>query len=411
MRLLHVSDWHLGATLGRLSREPDHVAVLDEIVDVATDFPPHLIVHTGDLFDGFRPSVEAMRLAMETLRRLAERAPVVVVAGNHDSRALFRLFDQILHLTGDQARIRFVADVVGHKDGPMTFPGDDGETLRLACIPFLHPNALVDVFATRPEGWTGKYADGIRALQDVLAAQLAAGFDPRRHINLYAAHLHVGGAVLARSERTVHVSENYAVDPESLPPASYAAFGHIHKPQKLPGLIPGRYAGSPIQIDYGEVDEQKSVVTVEARPGTSADVNTVPLSGGRPLVRLEGRFEELAARADDHRSPAIMAVTVVTDEPMSGLADRVAELFPKADLYQVHNRVINQRHTAVRPVTEDVADSDFRELFRGFLSEKEGLGGKLSDRLSSLFDRLLEAVESEQEPVLEEEAGIVGERN
>ncbi|MDP8928370.1 MAG: exonuclease SbcCD subunit D [Actinomycetota bacterium] len=411
MRLLHVSDWHLGATLGRLSREPDHAAVIDEIVGVAADFSPHLILHTGDLFDGFRPPVEAMRLAMDALRRLGEQAPVVVVAGNHDSRPLFRLFDQILRLNGGGARVRFVADVVGYECGPMTFPGDEGETLRLACIPFLHPNALVNVFATRPERWTGKYADGVRNLQDVLRAQLEAGFDPRRDINLYAAHLHVGGAVLARSERTVHVSESYAVDPESLPPVSYAAFGHIHKPQKLPGLIPGRYAGSPIQIDYGELGEQKSVVTVEARPGRSADVTTVPLSGGRPLVCLEGTLEQLAGVADDHRGPAIMAVTMVTDEPVRGLADKVAELFPKADLYQVHNRVINQRHTAVEPVTEDVAESDFRELFRGFLSEKEGLGPRLSGRLSMLFDRLLDAVESEQEPVLEEEALIGVEEN
>ena len=63
MRLLHVSDWHLGATLGRIRREPDHVEVLDEIIEIADSVEPHLVMHTGDLFDSVRPPVGSMRLA------------------------------------------------------------------------------------------------------------------------------------------------------------------------------------------------------------------------------------------------------------------------------------------------------------------------------------------------------------
>src|SRR5690606_19276038 len=112
----------------------------------------------------------------------------------------------------------FVADVVRPEHGGiLEFAGDGDERIRLAAMPFLHPNALVNVFETSPEAWTGKYADGVRTLQAMLARGLEDGFDPARDINLYAAHLHVGGAVLARSERVVHVSEQYAMDVESLP--------------------------------------------------------------------------------------------------------------------------------------------------------------------------------------------------
>jgi exonuclease SbcD len=222
-------------TLGRVSREVDHQAVLDEIVGIAADYRPHLVLHTGDLFDSARPPVDSMRLGLDALRRLADLAPVVVLAGNHDSRPLFRLFNQIIEFA-TAPRIRFVADVVRPGDGGiLEFPGDDDEVIRLACMPFLHPNALVDVIETPPEGWTGKYADSIRLLQDMYRRGFEIDYDNRRHINLYAAHLHVGGAVLAKSERAVHVSQDYAVDVEALPPVTYAAFGHIHKPQKLAG--------------------------------------------------------------------------------------------------------------------------------------------------------------------------------
>jgi exonuclease SbcD len=364
-----MSDWHLGVSLGRLSREPDLEKVIDEMVDIAEGYRPHLIVHTGDFFDGFRPPVEAMRLGFESLRRLSAFAPVVVIAGNHDSRPLFRLFAQILKLTG---------------------AGESDEVIRLACMPFLHPNMLVDVLDTRPEEWTGKYADGVRLLQDMQRRGLEKDYDPKKHINLYAAHLHVGGATLARSERTV------------------AAFGHIHKPQNLPGLVPGRYAGSPIQIDYGELDEQKSVVTVEARPGKAAQINRVDLSGGRNLVRLEGTLEELAAAAAARQEPCILTATVVTEEPTLGLVEEVAQLFPEADLHLVHNRVLTQEAAAVRPDGSAVEETDFRDQFREYLAGREGLG-TMADRLASHFDRLLDAVEAETEPILKEES-LIGDK-
>ena len=68
-----------------------------------------------------------------------------------------------------------------------------------------------------------------------------------------------------------------------MPPVSYAAFGHIHKPQPLPGTVIGRYAGSIIPIDFGEEGEQKGAVVVEATPGRAARVEFVSLAAGRPL--------------------------------------------------------------------------------------------------------------------------------
>lgn len=411
MKLLHVSDWHLGATLGRLRREPDHTQVLDEIVTIAESYEPHLVVHTGDLFDGVRPPVESMRLAFETLRRLAHLAPVLVIAGNHDSRPLFRLFNQILNLTQDDGAIRFIADVVRPEDGGiLEYPGDDGEVARIASVPFLHPNTLVDVFETDPKGWTGKYADGVRVLQEMYRRKLESDYDPAQHINLYAAHLHVGGSSLARSERVVHVSEDYAVDSESLPPVSYAAFGHIHKPQRLPGLVPGRYAGSPIQMDYGEMGEQKSVVTVELRPGKSARIETVDVSGGRPLLRLEGTWAELESQARRHPERAILTATVVTDEPEKDPSARIADLFPSADLLNVFNRVAGQEHRAVPADSVGESEPNFRDAFADYLQSRDGLGKRTTKRLVSLFNRLLDVVEAEEEPVLSEEASLaVGE--
>src|ERR687886_1273629 len=297
MRLLHVSDWHVGRATYRCSRVPDHDAALAETLTLARDTRPHLVLHTGDVFDGFRPGYAEMTFAIEALEELAALAPVVVLAGNHDSPALFRLFDR---LQGPEPRIRFL-DRVRPPDegGVLDLEGTEGEVVRLASLPFVHANRMVDRFED-PATWTATYSERIQRIEEALESGLAAGYDPSRHVLLFAAHLYVSGARYSGSERPLHVSEAYATRLERLPNVSYAAFGHIHLPQPLPRRgVTGRYAGSPIPLDFGEERERKEVVVVEAEPGRPAVVTPHRIEGGRPLRTLVGTIEEIAAVGPD----------------------------------------------------------------------------------------------------------------
>src|SRR5262249_32997418 len=145
--------------------------------------------------------------------------------------------------------------------------------------------------------WMTSYADRVDRIQRALAEGLTRGYDPARHVLVLAAHLFVTGARVSTSERPLTVSDVYATHAERLPPVSYAADGHVHRPQALPGRVPGRYAGSGVPIDFGELGERKEVVVVDAEPGRPARVEARPLCAGRPLVRLEGTLAEIEAKA------------------------------------------------------------------------------------------------------------------
>lgn len=390
MRLLHVSDWHLGASLGRVSRAPDHVRVLDEIVDIAQEFRPDLVIHSGDLFDRTRPPIDAMQLGAESLGRLAAIAPTVVVAGNHDSRALFRVLDTFQEISSDERRLWFIAE-----PQVLHFTGVEGESARLACMPFLHPNTLVDLLTDDPVSWTGTYSDGVRVLNRQLQAELEKDYESSRDILLHTAHLHIHDAKLGGTERTVHVSEDYATRVESLPPVSYAAFGHIHRPQKLPGgSVTGRYAGSPIPIDFGEHGEKKSVVTVELAPGRAARPKEVALSGGRALVRFEGTWKEFTERGPTVADGILKAI-VETELPDPELADKVAELCPHASIFEIANRVTSALDRPLLDVQDGAAEPDVRELFREYLS-LQTLRHAAPDNVLALFESALTAVQVEQ---------------
>jgi len=385
MRLLHTSDWHLGRITYNVSRRPDHEAVHAEIVAAAREFRPDLILHTGDLFDASAPAFDDMRLGVEMLDELAAVAPVVVLAGNHDSPKLFRVFSM---LRGADARVRFVDRARGPSNGGiLTYPTRDGETIRLAPIPFVRSTSFIDEFEA-PEDWSSVYADNLAHVEDVLGQGLREGYDPSRDVLVFAAHLFVIGATIANSERKVHI-DDYGTRAEAIPPVTYAALGHIHKPQALPGRPWARYAGSPIPLDFGELDEQKGVVLVEARPAQPARVEQRHVSGGRPLRRASGTLDELARQADA-LAGALALVTVTTEEPTIGLYDRVKALLPDTVLLDVSERCAAGPLAVVVSERDDEREPAMGELFREYLAQS-GAPDVDNERVAAYFEQLVKA--------------------
>ncbi len=403
IRILHISDWHLGRTTYGHSRAEDHDAVLNEIIQVAHHARPHLIIHTGDLFDVFRPAYPELARGVNAIQELAAIAPVAILCGNHDSPALFRLFARLL---GSKSPIRFIDKAKRPEDsGILEYQGGNGEILRLAPLPFVHANRIVD-YMEDPARWTVNYADGIHIVVDLLADGLKTGYSPSRHVLVFAAHLYVTGARLSHSERPLHVSDAYASRLERLPQVSYAAFGHIHRPQALPGSSPiGRYAGSPIALDFGEEGETKEVVIVEAEPGRPARVTPYRLRSGRPLVRVAGTLKEIATTAPTV-GKGLCEVTVKSEQPITNVSDKVAALLPEATVLRIVEDCAARKLTVLEGTGfASGSEPSFSELFRDYLRE---IGTKKAeaDRVVKIFETLIRAVETEQEPAFAEVTAI-----
>jgi exonuclease SbcD len=152
-------------------------------------------------------------------------------------------------------------------------------------------------------------------------------------VALLMAHFLVSGVRIdreaPRGERELHLGEAYAATAQAIPPGpQYVAMGHIHAPQPVPGApVPAEYAGSPLPLDFGEAGERKRVAIVEVEPGRLATVTSVELAAGRPLVRAQGRWSELEARAEE-LADAYVDLTVDARDAAPDLADRARERFP-----------------------------------------------------------------------------------
>ncbi|MFF4961156.1 exonuclease SbcCD subunit D [Streptomyces sp. NPDC001222] len=389
-RVFHTSDWHLGRQIGRYRRDAEVDAVLDEIIDIADEFAPDLIVHSGDLFDSSRPGLDDIRRAAQALRRLGAIAPVVVVAGNHDTTHVLAFVEFVLNDMGsrehDQARVRFATDARPDRLLVADYPANDGDlTLRIGALPYLHPNRFTYDFAD-PALTTATYAQRMRTVQADAYRRLTAG-SGARDVLVFAAHLFIEGAAPSYSERKISIADDYAAAATDMPGVAYGALGHIHKPQRVARAgFPAYYAGSPLQMDFGERGDTKSVVLAEIGPGREPLIETVPLTSGRRLIRLEGTLEEIAQRAGRVGDAWVKAVVNVEAFNPS-LSNTLTTMLPHATIVDVEERRADAAHRVLDRETSTRELPGIEDLLREYLPGR-GTTGPALDRVMAAFAQL-----------------------
>jgi len=384
MRILHTSDWHVGRMLRGRNRADEHEAVLAEIAGIARAEAVDLVLVVGDVFDSAAPTADAERIAYRGLLDLAALGvPVIVVAGNHDNERRLQAVAPLLGLGHIVTRAAFLPAGEG---GVVAGETAAGERWRVATVPFLSQRWVIrsaDLLDPSKDAadHSGAYRDRVAKL----VSALTAGFTPDS-VNLVAAHLHVDGGMLGGGERAAHTIFDYAVSPVAFPAsAHYVALGHLHRPQLIPGPCPIRYAGSPLQLDFGEVGDTTSVTIVEAAPGIPAAAREVPVTAGRRLRTLVGSLAELDRQAGDLGDDWLRVV--VREPARVGLADEVRDRFPTAVdvLVQPPDGIGGPGTDGGRPPPRRGRSP--HDLFCEYLAER----GVDDPRLVALFDRLLDA--------------------
>ncbi len=381
MRLLHTADWHVGRTIRGRSRIDEFAAVLGQVVDIAIDQAVDTVLVAGDVFDGAMPTPDAEAVTFDALLRLREaRIPVVAIAGNHDSPARLQAWAGVLRAVGATVVPRLTSDP---NDLVVEVPARDGSHAALiACVPFVPERwfGRGETLFASAEGWYQSYAENM----GLVLEGAAKTFRPDR-VNVLMAHLYADGSLIGGGEREATLGLEYAVSPARLPgQAAYIALGHIHRPQPVKGSpAPARYAGSLLQLDFGETGHGKSVAVVEALLGKPARVEEVPLTAGRRLMDLRGTLDEVTARSDEV-GDAWLRVFVRTDGPQAGVADAVRDALSNA--VAVH---LEYERAEDGDVPRPVGSLAPREQFVRYYRSQHG--AEPEDALLRAFDEVLTA--------------------
>ena len=280
MKLMHLSDLHLGKRLNEFSLLEDQDFILSQILNIAREQQPDALLIAGDVYDKAVPSAEAVRLFDDFLYQLAERKlPVFIISGNHDCPERIAFGSRLLDASGIH-----LSPVYSGQVEPITLTDEFGP-VHFWLLPFLKP---IHVRRFYPEEPTDTYSQALSTAVSHLKLNTADR-------NVLITHQFVTGSARSDSEE-LSVGGADHVDAGVFEAFDYVALGHLHRPQSC-GSEKLRYCGTPLKYSFSEARDEKSVTIAELREKGSLALHTVPLKPLRELVELKGSFEELTDKA------------------------------------------------------------------------------------------------------------------
>lgn len=368
MKLMHLSDLHLGKTLSGYSLMEDQKYILDRIIEITGEHQPDCILIAGDVFDRAAPSAEAVSLLDDFLTRLsAYHIPILMIAGNHDSPERIAYGGRIMQNSGI-----YLSPVYDGTVKSVTRSDAHGDVC-FWLLPFLRP---ADVRLHFPDT---KIADATDALRTVINSMQ---LDPSMR-NVLIAHQFVTGAALSESEE-IYCGNAEQVSGELFAPFEYTALGHLHRAQNV-GSARIRYCGTPLKYAAAEAGSVKSVTFTElGEKGSEPIITTVPLVPLRDMQKLRGSFQELMNGSNEN-----FVHILLTDE--TDVPDAIGKLrmrYPHL-LGMDYERQRTYDPAAMEELRQD-SEKDPASLFSAFFEQV--LSVKMNDEQEKIIQELIKEI-------------------
>ena len=370
MKLVHLSDLHLGKRVHETSMLADQRYILDEILNIVRQERPDAVLLAGDIYDKAVPSAEAVQLFDRFLWELSQTgAETFVISGNHDSPERIAFGGRLMDRSGIHLSPVYEGTVE-----PVTLHDAFGP-VDVYMLPFLKP-ALVRRWY--PEAEIETYTDAVRTALEHLEG------DPS-HRKVLLTHQFVTGASRSESEE-ISVGGSDNVDASVFDGFDYVALGHIHGPQNI-GSERIRYCGTPLKYSFSEARQEKSVTVAELGEKESLTVRTVPLKPLRDMREIRGTYLEVSA-LDFYRGTAVddyLRIILTDEEEVPDAAQKLRSIYP--NLLRLEYDNTRTRAGGQWEEAEDVEQRSPLELFGDFYEQLNG--SPMSEAQSQLVERLI----------------------
>ena len=99
MRIMHISDLHLGKIVNDINMIEDQRYVLNQVIDFIDNNIDVLII-AGDIYDKSNPSIEAMNLFNDFIIEISKKnITSFIISGNHDSSVRLEYLSSFLKVS------------------------------------------------------------------------------------------------------------------------------------------------------------------------------------------------------------------------------------------------------------------------------------------------------------------------
>ena len=376
MKLIHLSDLHLGKRVNEFSMIDDQKYILWEILRIIGQEKPDGVIIAGDVYDRTIPSAEAVVLLDEFLVRLAEmNLQVYMISGNHDSAERIAFGGRLMKPGGIHLSPVF--------DGTITPCAleKDGEKVVIWMLPFVKPADVRHVYA---EEEITNYTDAVRTVINHMEINPADR-------NILVAHQFVTGAARSESE-DISVGGMDNVDASVFDVFDYVALGHIHGPQFV-GRETIRYCGTPLKYSFSEKDHVKSVTVVTMKEKGNTEIRTIPLTPRHEMREIKGTYDELTLRKNYEGTATddYLHVILTDDDDVPDALARLRTIYPNIMKIDYDNK--RTRTSMEVGAAEQLEKKSEIELFEDFYTKQNGQ--PLSGEQREFAEKLLESLKEE----------------
>lgn len=375
MRIIHLSDLHLGKRVNGYSMLEDQKYILDEILTVIDEQKPQAIIIAGDVYDKPVPSAEAVQLFDDFLYSLTQRnLQMLVISGNHDSPERIAFGSRFMGKSGVH-----MSQVYNGKADLVTLSDKYGE-INFYLLPFIKPSNVRRYF---PDKEINTYTDAVK----LAVSQMNIDEKGR---NILITHQFVTGAVLSESE-SIMVGGTDNVESYVFDSFDYVALGHIHRPQNIGEKI--RYCGTPLKYSQSEINHIKSVTIVDIAEKGNLEISVVPLKPLHEMREIRGTYNEITlydnyinTNLEDY---VFIILTDEEDEPDA--ISKLRTIYPNLMKLEYDNT--RTRNSAVLSEVEKIENKSETELLSEFFEKQNGK--EMSAEQLEYAEKLLEQIKEE----------------
>ncbi|MBS5842478.1 MAG: exonuclease SbcCD subunit D [Clostridiales bacterium] len=379
MKLIHLSDLHLGKRINAFSMIEDQRDILTKIIGIIDNERPDAVLIAGDVYDKSVPSADAVELFDDFLVRLAKRnLQIFVISGNHDSPERIAFGRRLMDRSGVHMSPVYNGQVL-----PVSLEDTNG-TINIYMLPFLKPAHVRRYF---PDIKIDTYTDALRV------AVTKMNLNPAER-NILVTHQFVTGAIRSDSEE-ISVGGSDHVDASVFADFDYVALGHLHRPQNCTSDRI-RYCGTPLKYSFSEVGDQKSVTIIELlRKGTQF-IRTVELVPKHDMKEIRGSYKELTLKKFYENSTYqedYMHITLTDEEDIPYAIGKLRSIYHNLMKLDYDNK--RTRSNPEISVNANAERESPMNLFSDFYKKQNNQA--MSEEQSSFMRALFERVWGENE--------------
>ncbi len=375
MKIMHLSDLHIGKKVNEYSMLQDQIYILKEILHIIDDEKVETVIIAGDVYDRSLPPNEALELFDEFLYQLSSRnVNVFVISGNHDSPERISYGGRMM----TENKI-FLSPVYDGNVKPITLNDDYGE-VNFYLLPFVRP---ADIRRYFPDENIENYTDAVKVAID----NMNVDFSER---NILVTHQFVTGAELSESEDII-VGGTDNVSGEVFDGFDYVALGHIHREQTV-GKDNIRYCGTPLKYSFSEAKNIKSVTILDFNDKGNIEYSKIPLTPLRDMREIRGTYYELTLKSnyESTNTEDYLHITLTDEEDIPDAIGKLRSIYPNIMKLDYDN--LRTRGSGTVDAIENIESKSPFELFADLFKQQnnQDMSEEQEEIMRNLIDKIWE---------------------